>query len=232
MKYQSVRVLLQFLDKCRAATLYSSIGIDVRHRQANSVKYPLRNVRKYQFASDLISEEGLMRTRPIILATLVALVCFTSAPAQTLDSILQQKPAHLSLSGPRLGITLVTGKDADELRSKADAGPIVSQFGWQFEQQFLSTKEGLAGLTEWVFLVGGAEQGTLLPSLSWLVGLRTAGGTEFGLGPNISLSGPALVLAAGITQQSASLNFPINLAVVIAKGGPRIALLVGFNKRD
>jgi hypothetical protein len=96
----------------------------------------------------------------------VVLIYFTPTPAQTTDSTLQVKPARLSLSGPRVGLTFLTGDDADKLKKEVNAGPIVSQFGWQYEQQFLSTKEGLAGLTEWIILVGGVEQGTFLPSIS------------------------------------------------------------------
>ena len=66
------------------------------------------------------------------------------------------------------------------------------------------------GLAPWV---GGLEQGTFLPSLSWLVGVRSQNGTEFGVGPNVSPAGFSLVVASGVTFRSGALNVPINLAL-------------------
>ena len=64
--------------------------------------------------------------------------------------------------------------------------PTISQFGWQFEHEFYSKQDGPTVLNEWVFLLGGLDQGVAIPSLNWLVGLRTKEGTEFGIGPNIT----------------------------------------------
>ncbi len=86
-------------------------------------------------------------------------------------------------------------------------------------------------VTEWVILIGGFEQEKFLPSLSWLVGFRTAGGFEFGGGPNLALSGTSMVLAVGVTIQSEEINFPINLALATSKSGPRFSLLFEFNIR-
>lgn len=144
----------------------------------------------------------------------------------------QAKPMRLKLSGPRVGFTLMTGNDADELRNKYQAGPVVSQFGWQYETQLFDSKEGISGLSEWVGLVGGVEQGVFLPSVSWLVGLRFLSGTEFGVGPTVNLAGAGLVLAGGSAIQTASFNFPINVALVLAKGGTTVSLLVGFTSRE
>lgn len=180
----------------------------------------------------IVPNGGILKTLLNFFIVAAVFACNIPASAQTTETEPQKEPARISLSGPRIGLTLITGADADELKEKTGAGPLMSQFGWQYEQQFLSTKNGLSGLSEWILLVGGVEQGTFIPSLSWLVGLRTSEGTEFGIGPNITVSGPALVIAAGITKQTESLNFPINLAVVLAKGGVRIGILVGFNGRD
>ena len=112
---------------------------------------------------------------------------------------------------------------------KFDVNPIVSQFGWQFETRFLSTPDGFAGLSEWIPLVAGVDQGVFLPSLSWLIGFRTGKGNELGFGPNISLGGVGLVLAGGVTLQTATLNFPLNVAVALYKKSVTVSLLVGFN---
>jgi hypothetical protein len=109
--------------------------------------------------------------------------------------------------------------------------PVVSQFGWQFEKQFLNTGSGPTAVSEWVLLFGGMEQGTMLPSLTWLVGLRGRRGAELGVGPNLSPAGTALALAAGVTLRAGSLNLPVNLAVVPSKSGVRASILCGFNTR-
>jgi len=80
-------------------------------------------------------------------------------------------------------------------------------------------------------LIGGLEQGLVIPSLSWLVGVRTKGGTEFGVGPNVTPVGVALVLAAGKTFQTGVLNVPLNVAVVPTKAGMRVSVLTGFSIR-
>jgi hypothetical protein len=107
----------------------------------------------------------------------------------------------------------------------------VSQFGWQFEKQFFSMQSGVTAVTEWVGLIGGLEQSLAIPSLSWMVGLRTASGAEFGVGPNITPAGAALALAAGVTLRAGVVNVPINVAYVPSKAGPRISVLSGFNLR-
>ena len=100
------------------------------------------------------------------------------------------------------------------------------------KKQFYSTGGGLTAVNEWVLLVGGLEQDLALPSLSWIVGLRTREGAEFGVGPNITPAGTALVFAAGITFKSGALNLPLNVAVVPAKSGVRVSMLAGFNFRS
>jgi hypothetical protein len=115
--------------------------------------------------------------------------------------------------------------------SSIDVGSVVSQFGWQFEKRIKTGPNGLTAVNEWVLLVGGAEQGVLLPSVSWLVGLRTGSGMEFGVGPNVTPVGVALAMAAGVTFSSGALNVPVNVAVVPSKAGVRVSLLTGFNMR-
>lgn len=138
-----------------------------------------------------------------------------------------------SLSGPRLGFTFLSDGIVGRLKDDAsiNVSPVVTQFGWQFEKQFYSTENGPTAVTEWVVLVGGLEQGVVLPSVSWLVGMRTMKGVEFGIGPNITPVGAALAVAAGMTFRAGGLNVPVNLAVVPSKSGVRVSLLAGFNTR-
>jgi len=138
----------------------------------------------------------------------------------------------VNLSGPRFGMTALSQGVVDELQRRSiTVGPNISQFGWQFEKQFYSKGSGLAAVNEWVFLAGGLEQGVVLPSLSWLVGLRTREGAEFGIGPNVTPAGVSLVLAAGVTMRTGTFNVPVNVAVVPSRVGTRVSVLTGFNMR-
>jgi len=164
------------------------------------------------------------------LACGLVLVVLTCAPAasQTLPPIAKEA----DLSGPRFGLTLLSDGVVDELAKRDIAvGPHISQFGWQFEKQFFTKGGPVTMVTEWVALVGGLEQNVVLPSLSWMVGVRTRDGAEFGIGPNITPAGTALVLATGMTFRAGALNVPVNVAVVPSKVGTRVSLLTGFSLR-
>jgi hypothetical protein len=166
----------------------------------------------------------------LIQTVLVALVSVGFA-APVLGQTAPPVAKTVSLTGPRVGVTFLSDAVVDLLNERQlDVGATVSQFGWQFEKQFYSGS-GLTAVTEWVLLFGGLEQGAAIPSVSWLVGLRSLKGAEFGVGPNITPAGTALVVAAGHTFRSGALNVPVNLAIVPAKSGLRVSLLSGFNLR-
>ena len=155
-------------------------------------------------------------------------------PAQTsTQTQLPPVARTANLSGPRFGLTLLSDGTVAKLKDRSIEleRPFVSQFGWQFEKQFYSRSGGLAAVNEWVLLLGGLEQGVALPSVSWIVGLRSSGGAEFGLGPNVTPAGVALALAAGITFRSGALNVPVTFAVVPSQAGTRVSLLTGFSLR-
>ena len=178
-----------------------------------------------------------------IFASLVLCV-----PAQAQTAPVTRPVSH---SGPRFGVTYLSDGIVDKLQDEGiDVSPVITQFGWQFEKQFNTSGRGPLLVTEWVLLAGGAEQGLFLPSLSWLTGLRTRRGLEFGVGPNVSAAGVALVATAGRTFRAGDVNIPVNLAVVPSRvswtsyGGPpafrvietdrralRVSLLFGFNTR-
>jgi hypothetical protein len=136
------------------------------------------------------------------------------------------------LAGPKVGITMVSaGSLASILRkdvpfsfddapikqewtgSTGKYGATMTQYGWQWESRFLDGGD-VVGLVEWIALVGGMEKGMFLPSASSMVGLRTAGGIEFAVGPNLSLGGIAMVFGAGYNFKFGKLNVPINIAYV------------------
>ena len=165
---------------------------------------------------------------PLGGAILLGLVFSSPALCQMVPPV----PQTVELSGPRFGITTLSPGIVDKLHDKSiDVKPLISQFGWQFEKQFYGNKGGLTVVTEWVALVGGLEQSVALPSLSWLVGVRTPTGAEFGLGPNVTPAGTALVVAAGASFRAGTLNIPFNVALVPGKAGVRMTVLSGFSLR-
>ena len=138
----------------------------------------------------------------------------------------------VNLSGPRVGATFLSPGVALKLKdNQIDTGWAFSQFGWQLEKRIKTGPSGLSAVNEWVFLAGGLEQGVVIPSVSWLVGLRTGSGVEFGLGPNLTPAGVALALAGGVTVSKGALNVPFNVAVVPSRAGVRVSVLTGFNMR-
>lgn len=138
----------------------------------------------------------------------------------------------VSLAGPRYGVTFLSDGIVSKLKEEQiDVKNAVSQFGWQFERQFYSKEGGPTVLNEWVVLAGGLDQGVVLPSLNWMVGLRTREGAEFGIGPNVTPAGVALAMAAGVTFRAGVLNIPMNFAVVPSKSGIRVSMLSGFTLR-
>ena len=168
--------------------------------------------------------------RNMLLATIGVVL---AAPAYAQSGPQAPPPARtLELAGPRFGVTMLSQGVIDKLKERnIEVGPTISQFGWQFEKQFYSKAGGVTALNEWVALLGGLDQGVAIPSLSWLVGLRTKEGAEFGVGPNVTPAGAALVVSAGVTFRAGVLNVPMNFAVVPTKAGTRVSVLAGFTMR-
>jgi hypothetical protein len=135
----------------------------------------------------------------------------------------------LNLAGPRFGLTRLTDQTSEQLHERdIDVNHAISQFGWQFEREFYSKQDGPTVLNEWVLLLGGLDQGVAIPSMNWMVGLRTKEGAEFGLGPNITPAGVALAVAAGVTFRAGIINVPLTFAAVPSKYGTRVSVLTGF----
>lgn len=158
-------------------------------------------------------------------------------PAPVVAVATQRMGAH-RLDGPRVGVTILDqgtvdkineafGGDGDDPRISGDTA-VITQFGWQFETRLFQTESGLTGVTEVVGLVGGLDRNLLLPSGSFLVGLRTLNGMEIGVGPNLSLGGTGFAVAVGMNTPVGDVNVPINVAAVFGQGGPRVSLLAGF----
>jgi hypothetical protein len=168
-----------------------------------------------------------------VILVLVVLFGLMSSDARAQVTAPQRPPDTMSLSGPRAGITYLTPAVVDQIKEdfNKDINPVISQFGWQFEKRFLSSDTGATAVTEWVVLFGGIDQGVVIPSLTWLVGMRTVGGIELAAGPNLSPAGTGVAIAAGVTMRVGNLNVPFNVAVVPSANGPRFSFLLGFNAK-
>jgi hypothetical protein len=132
-----------------------------------------------------------------------------------------------SLSGPRLGLVYISASpgssflngdirledtgDLPEDYNDIAKGALTTLYGWQWESRF-ADGGNVTGIVEWIALVGGLEKGKFLPSVSSMVGARTASGIEFAVGPNLSLSGIAMVFGMGYNFKSGNLNIPVNFA--------------------
>ena len=134
-------------------------------------------------------------------------------------------------TGPRFGVTWLGGSIPDTIKSRyhTDVGSVITQFGWQFEKQFASLEDGPVALNEIILMVGGLDQNTAIPTLTWLVGIRTPGMFELGVGPNATPAGVALAISVGQTFRAGALNIPVNIAVVPSRFGVRSSILTGFN---
>ena len=168
------------------------------------------------------------------------------------------------LAGPRIGMTLITagpvadflheGFDFDENDRYGSTGSaFTTQYGWQWESRFADGGGEIIGIVEWIVLVAGMEQGKFLPSATSIIGARTNKGLEFGVGPNLSLSGVGMVFGVGYNFKSGNLNLPVNIAFMPGRkmtgnietwdndgngityeeydynSGARISIMVGFN---
>lgn len=100
---------------------------------------------------------------------------------------------RLRADGPRMGLTYFTGEAAELLaKPKKDGGfnamPMMFQFGYQFEKQYLN-QGNFQALFEVVPMITGLDQGLFIPSLTLMNGMRNNhSGWEFAFGPSVSLT--------------------------------------------
>jgi hypothetical protein len=176
-----------------------------------------------------------MTRTTLILALAATVFCPISVSAQSNGEADAPKRELVrnKLSGPRFGFTAFTGEVADQRRA-ADLETIMSQFGWQFETQIVSQESGNQALLEWLILVGGVESDEFNLTGSFITGYRLANGLEFGVGPSIGYNPDSekhtssLIIAGGTTVPFGDIFVPLNLAVAMADGGPRLTTLIGW----
>jgi hypothetical protein len=167
---------------------------------------------------------------PKLMVSLLTMLTIAAVTASAQG--LQRPPDTVNLEGPRVGMTVLSDSVREKLSSSGrEVGPAITQFGWQKEKRFLSSPDGFTGVTEFVALVGGMEQGIFIPSFNWMVGVRTKEGVEFAAGPNLTPWGTGMAAAAGVTFKAGNLNIPLNFAAVRSRSGVRVSVLAGFNAR-
>jgi hypothetical protein len=140
--------------------------------------------------------------------------------------------SDIKRSGPRYGALWLSVALADSISAhnkNQKVNPMMSLFGWEFESELLRNPNGATPVTNLVIGVAGLDQGLVLPTATWLVGMRTKDDFEAGIGPNISPAGPALALTVGMTLHSGRLNIPLDVAYVSSKIGTRVSFSTGFN---
>jgi len=178
-----------------------------------------------------------MSRATLVLAAAALLVGGAPVSAQSRPEVPEaqrvRKLPRQHLSGPRFRFTTFTG-DVAEQRNAAGLEPIMSQFGWQFENQVVSLESGNRALLEGLVLLGGLEQGEFNMSFAGLAGFRSEAGVEFGAGPNFNFNRDteewttSMLVAAGATMPFGDVYVPVNVAMGLAKGGPRITALMGW----
>ena len=98
----------------------------------------------------------------------------------------------LRSDGPRIGIAGFSGLAAEVLQNKPSNGgyggyPFMFQFGYQFEKQYLN-EGNFQALIEMIPNITGMDQGRLIPSFTFLNGLRNnVNGWEFAFGPTFNI---------------------------------------------
>jgi hypothetical protein len=104
------------------------------------------------------------------------------------NTINNPKQDKLELNGPRMGFTYMTGEVGKIFQAEKAVGgfevmPLMFQFGYQFEVQYLNQGDFQA-LFEFIPVITGLDQGLFIPSISVLNGLRSnKTGWEFAFGP-------------------------------------------------
>lgn len=171
----------------------------------------------------------------LILPTTMLMTCLGISVHSQPDFQKAPPVVERNLSGPRLGLTFVPGdNEIGRFMDHEGMNRTVSQFGWHSEVQVTPRGGGPSFLIEFIPLIGGVEYGKFIPNLSLMFGIRTVGGFEFGLGPNIisfisqGEAQTALVMAIGKSFDFDGVNIPVNLAYVTNPHGSRFGLIIGY----
>jgi hypothetical protein len=100
---------------------------------------------------------------------------------------------RLNCSGPRMGMVIIIGKAAEIIKAPKSVGgfdsyPVMFQFGYQWEKQYLN-EGNFQALFEFIPVITGLEQGMFVPSFTVLNGVRdNKDGWEFAFGPTLTIN--------------------------------------------
>jgi hypothetical protein len=109
------------------------------------------------------------------------------------DAPVESPRTQLNLNGPRMGAAMMLGDAGKVLTAPESEGgynmyPVMFDFGWQKEWQYLSAGNFQA-LVECVPMISGLESGRFIPSLTFMNGFRMGkAGWEFGFGPSFRIA--------------------------------------------
>lgn len=98
----------------------------------------------------------------------------------------------VNLNGPRSGVAIFTGETAKIIEAPKEQGgfgayPVMFQFGYQFEKQYLN-EGNYQALFEFLPTITGFNQNVFIPSLTIMNGFReNKYGWEIGFGPSFSI---------------------------------------------
>jgi hypothetical protein len=157
----------------------------------------------------------------------------------------EQAPPWLWI-GPRIGITGVISQVSEfndriqELQPKSrQYFPLYSEIGLAIEQSIKLGQGEHRLFLQQRFLVGGLDQTMALPSVSLVLGYRTASGLQIGLGPDFSLESdggdavlaPAMVYTLGwsFTLDGKKIPIVVSAVPIPPEGNPRISLVTGLD---
>ncbi|MEW6468479.1 MAG: hypothetical protein AB1458_06110 [Bacteroidota bacterium] len=105
------------------------------------------------------------------------------------DTPIESPKNQVNLNGPRMGFSYTLGEAGKVLTGPLNKGgynmfPVMFQFGWQKEWQYLSAGN-FQGLIEVLPMISGLESGKIIPSLTLMNGFRIGkAGWEFAFGPS------------------------------------------------
>jgi len=105
----------------------------------------------------------------------------------------QTPQTNVTNNGPRVGIAYIGGELGERISDPESIGgfgakPVVSQFGYQFEAEYLSAGDFHA-LVEGLVMLNGVEQQMFNPSFVFMNGFRSSkSGLEFAFGPSFGFT--------------------------------------------
>jgi hypothetical protein len=181
----------------------------------------------------------MVTTKQILVPTSLFLIIVFLAGAAGAETAIDSNVVNKrNLGGPRFGMTYVPGNSqlTEELEFH-DMGRVISQFGWHFEHQVMPRGGGPQFVIEFVPMLAGVEYGKVIPSFTLAMGLRTPGGLEFGMGPNLMFSKTvdnaveartSLILVVGKSFNYGGVSIPVNLAYSTAPEGNRVSVIFGY----